>query len=493
MKTSFLQDDIVSCLPELYLVSCTSILLLYGVICASSKYLEFPIILSNLNWLAVQLLIFTLFVIYYCPFKTARIFNNLLIINGFSLFIKSFILLTTIVSLIVTVIYNKYEKINTFEYVILILLSTIGSLFLACSYDLISLYLALELHSFCLYILASLKRTSEFSTEAGLKYFILGAFSSGLLLFGCSFIYGYAGTTNFEELAQILLIFNNYNAGIVIGVAFIFIGFLFKLSAAPFHFWSPDVYEGSPTSITTYFAIVPKIAILSILARLSYDVFFSLFFECQQLFVVLSILSMVIGTLASLWQNKVKRLLAYSSIGHMGYILIGLTASSLDSIYAVFVYLSIYVIMTIAIFTTLLMLRKQKTLKQMKYLKDFSNLAQSNKCVAIFISVNLFSMCGIPPLSGFFSKKLLFVMAVKMNMLFLVLVGVIISSIACFYYIRIIKIMFFDSNKQWCSFIKIEKSNAIISVFSVIVLTLLFLNPAPLFNFVQNSCLFVLS
>lgn len=493
MNTIFLQDDIVCLLPEIFLIGCLCTLLIYGVVCSSSKYLEFPILLANLNWLAVQLLIFTQIIMYYCPFKTAKILNNLLIIDCFTLFVKSFIILVTIFTLLISLSYNKYEKINSFEFIILILLSTSGALFLVCSYDLISLYLALELHSFCLYILASSRRTSEFSTEAGLKYFILGAFSSGLLLFGSSIVYGYTGTTNFEELGQVLLIVKNYNVGIVIGVCFIFIGFLFKLSAAPFHFWCPDVYEGSPTSITAFFAIVPKIAILGILVRLNYDVFFSLLFSSQQLFIVLSILSMMIGTFASLWQIKLKRLIAYSSIGHVGYMLIGLTASSLDSIYAVFVYIVIYVIMTVSIFTTVLMLRKQKINKQIKHLKDLSILAQSNACVAIFTCINMFSMCGIPPIAGFFSKKLLFIMCVKMNMLFLVTVGVIISCVACFYYIRIIKIMFFDIQKKWCSFLKIEKLNAIIFVITSILLTILFLNPTPLFNFIQNSCVFVLS
>lgn len=493
MNTIFLQDDIVCLLPEIFLTGCLCILLVYGVICSSSKYLEFPILLANLNWLAVQLLILTQIVMYYSPVKTAKILNNLLVIDSFTLFVKSFIIFATIFTLIISLSYNKYEKINSSEFIILILLSTSGGLFLVCSYDLISLYVALELHSFCLYILASLKRVSEFSTEAGLKYFILGAFSSGLLLFGSSIVYGYTGTTNFEELAQILVIVKNYNVGIVIGVCFIFIGFLFKLSAAPFHFWCPDVYEGSPTSITAFFAIVPKIAILAILVRLNYDVFFSLLFSSQQLFIVLSILSMIIGTFASLWQIKLKRLLAYSSIGHVGYMLIGLTASSLDSIYAIFVYIVIYIVMTISIFATVLMLRKQKMNKQIKHLKDLSMLAQSNQCVAIFVSINMFSMCGIPPLAGFFSKKLLFIMSVKMNMLFLVAVGVTLSCVACFYYIRLIKIMFFDTQKKWCSFMKIEKLNAIIFVTSTILLTILFLDPTPLFNFIQNSCASILS
>ncbi len=301
--------DWIAAIPEIFIIVIINFFIVYAVIYSTSPNLGYPIIIRNVTWLGVQILVFALLLNLSNPMTGVIAFNNLLIFDNFSVLVKSVILISTIVTLILALDYSKYENLNCFEYVILMILAVTGMMLVVSSYDLIAMYLAIELQSFCMYIIASLKRESEFSTEAGLKYFILGAFSSGLLLFGCSLLYGFTGTTNYQQLFQIFSTIDKtvdieVSNAIVLGVLFILIGMLFKLSAAPFHLWAPDVYEGAPTSITAFFAIVPKIAILSLVVRLFSYVFYGLLLPWQEVLILCSLLSMIIGTLGALWQKK---------------------------------------------------------------------------------------------------------------------------------------------------------------------------------------------
>jgi NADH-quinone oxidoreductase subunit N len=370
------------------------------------------------------------------------------------------------------------EKVYAYEMVILMLLAVTGLLLLVSSYDLLALYLAIELQSLSLYVLATLKRTSEYSTEAGLKYFILGAISSGLLLFGSSLIYGLTGSINFADIASSLAASTSVGLGVpltapvsdstvllAIGVVFILSGLLFKLSVAPFHQWTPDVYEGSPTNVTAFFAIVPKIAILGVSLRiiltvLPYsntsdltsvtEVAHSL--GVQPLLIGCSILSMLVGAFGGLYQTKIKRLLAYSAIGHMGYLTIGLITGSVEGVTAVFIYLFIYMITSIGFFTILLSV--ESALPQsfnrdrrirLTYITDLALLSKAHPLLAFSAAIILFSMAGIPPLAGFFSKLYLFLAAISSSFYLLATIAVLTSVVGCFYYIRLIKYLYFSS------------------------------------------------
>jgi proton-translocating NADH-quinone oxidoreductase chain N len=380
-------------------------------------------------------------------------------------------------------------------------------LFMISAFDLIAMYLAIELQSLCFYVLAASKRNSEFSTEAGLKYFLLGAFSSGIFLFGCSLIYGFTGVTNLEELAKIFttplgtssLTANESNqiapygpfigpmapsSGIFMGILFLAVGFLFKITAVPFHMWAPDVYEGSPTIVTAFFSVAPKIAILANMLR----VFMYSFYDpsWQQLFVFCSVASMILGAFAALSQNKIKRLLAFSSIGHIGYLLIGFSCGTIEGIQSLLIGLFIYVFMTINIFTVILSLRQNGDtgnlhFARFKYISDLAALAKTNPILAITISITMFSLAGIPPLAGFCSKFYLFFAALGCGAFFLALVGIITSVISCFYYIRLIKIMYFDTPKTWILYKPMDREKSILLGITIFFITFFFLYPSPLF------------
>jgi len=484
--------DWIAAISEIFILVIINFLIVYSVIYSTSPHLGYPILIRNVTWLGVQVLFFA-FLLNVCnPLIGVIAFNNLLVFDNFSILIKSIILLSAITSLILAIDYSKFENLNCFEYIILMLLAVVGMMLVVSSYDLITMYLAIELQSFCMYIIASLKRDSEFSTEAGLKYFILGAFSSGLLLFGCSLLYGFTGTTNCQQLFQVFstiektLDIETSNA-IVLGILFILIGMLFKLSAAPFHLWAPDVYEGAPTSVTAFFAIVPKIVVLTVVVRLFSYVFYGLLLPWQEVLILCSILSMIIGTLGALWQTKIKRLLAYSGIGHIGYMLIGISTGSIEGIYATFFYVIIYIIMTIATFSILLSIRNQGNLSKLKYLNDLSGLFSSNPSLAFSFAIIMFSMCGIPPLAGFLSKMFIFISAINMEMYLLSTIGVMTSVAASFYYIRIIKLMFFDSETIINNLNSLSKENSLFLSFCCIFLMTFFLWPTPLALILHNS------
>jgi NADH-quinone oxidoreductase subunit N len=418
--------------------------------------------------------------------------------------------------------YIKQERLNLFEYVILIGLVCLGLMLLIASHDLISLYLALELQSLSLYVLATLKRNSEFSTEAGLKYFILGAVASGFYLFGASLIYGFTGLYKFEDLSHLFVYiptafengdFHVQSIAVLIGLAFIAMTLLFKMTAAPFHMWAPDVYEGAPTCVTAFFAMTPKIALIGLLLRLMYEPFYEFIDAWQNILILSAALSVVIGSLAALAQTKLKRLFAYSSVAHCGYMLIGITTGTLEGLEGTMLYIFIYILMVMNVFSFILAFRSQsyktthmfqqnkttntKTILstqprlRMRYITDLAGLGKANPLAGISLTLVLFSMAGIPPLAGFFGKFQVFFAAMDASLYGLAILGVLASGVGCFYYIRLIKIMYFDPLKEYNWFQQIDKENAFIISFTTLFALGFVFYPAP-FYLLAHKAVFTL-
>jgi proton-translocating NADH-quinone oxidoreductase chain N len=488
MTSHFLRlfdNDLLALCPEIFLLSAAVFLLMYAVIASTLPSQDYPVLIRHIAWLSMMSMGVTCLLVLHNPVSTMLVMYNSLIIDQFSTFLKVCILGGAGVSLLISLDYLRQERINAFEYVILMVLATASMMLMVSSYDLISMYLAIEFQSLCFYVVASSKRTSEFSTEAGLKYFILGAFSSGILLFGCSILYGFTGTTNFEDLAKIFTGYasmsNLDSSGIVIALIFISVGFLFKISAAPFHMWSPDVYEGAPTAVTAFFAITPKIAVLGLFVRMFFSSFYDLMDTWQSILIVCSLISMLVGAFGALAQTKLKRMLAYSSIGHVGYLLIGFSCGSVEGLQGLLLYLIIYVIMTISVFSVVLSLRTQSEGIRVKYVSDLAGLARTNPILAFTLSMMMFSMAGIPPLAGFSSKFFMFFAALGAQMYVLALVGVLTSVVSCFYYIRLVKTMYFEANPQWVSFSPMDTQKSLVLGATLFFVLFMFLYPSPLF------------
>jgi len=389
--------------------------------------------------------------------------------------------------------YLQYNKINSFEYTLLILLSVLGMLLLVSSYDLLSLYLAIELMSLSFYILAAYKRKSEFSGEAGLKYFILGAFSSGLLLFGSSLLYGFTGMTNFEDIAKLILGIGvsydtlSYN-GIFIGILFISIALLFKVAAAPFHMWSPDVYEGSPTPVTAFFSIVPKIALLALYIRLFFYTFYEFLPLWQELFLICAIISMIWGSIAALSQKRIKRLMAYSGIVNIGYMLIGIASGTINSVVGLLIYLIVYIVMTIAFFSFILGTQTYKTSYLNIFLIELKNIGKTQTILGISIFLILFSMIGLPPLAGFFGKMYLFFSVMNSDLYVAAILGVLSSVVSAFYYIRIIKLIYFENSKSYTLYKSMDISISYVLAISILFLIIFMISSdALLFSCHRNA------
>ena len=501
---SFLfENDFKAVIPESFLVLASLILLLYGVVYSGSKRSGYPILMHGLGWLVQLSLLFTVLLLVNNPLNNGSLFYNTLVIDDFTLFLKSIVCIGALVSVLISLKYVQQENINHFEMLILVLLSTASMLFLVSASDFICMYLAIELQSLCFYVLAGLKRNSEFSTEAGLKYFLLGAFSSGILLFGCSLIYGFTGTTNFLELGKIFTCGSEQVlAGVSslraceLGMIFVLVGFLFKLTAVPFHMWAPDVYEGAPTSVTAFFSIVPKVSVLAVFIRLFYEGFYDLMLPWQKLILFSSIASMILASLAALSQNKIKRLLAFSSIGHVGYLLIGFCCGTIEGIQALLLYLFVYIVMTMNVFAIILCPLRRESLssnnstsvgraetrvERIKYTTDLAMLAKTNPILAATLTVSMFSIAGIPPLAGFYSKAFLMFAAMSSAQYLLAIVGVLTSVITCFYYIRIVKIMYFESPSKWLTFMQIPKETSLLLGSTFCFLLFFCIHPTPLF------------
>ena len=371
------------------------------------------------------------------------LFNGSVVIDYLSSFMKIITLVAAFLVLVISSNYLKTFKIFKIEYPILILSSVLGMMIMISSNDLIVFYMGLELQSLSLYVLATFNRDQLKSSEAGLKYFVLSALSSGLLLYGCSLIYGFTGSTNFEIISSQL---NSDDYALTFGIVFILVGLAFKISAVPFHMWAPDVYEGSPTSVTLFFTMVPKIAALTVFIRFLYVPFFNLIDQWQMILIFLSIASMLFGAIAAIGQTNLKRLVAYSSIGHVGYALAGLATGSNDGIQSSVIYFTIYILMNLGLFSCLLMLKRNN--EYYEEIDDLSGLSKNHPLLSLSLLVILFSLAGIPPLAGFFAKFYIFKSVLEQSMYFLAIVGLLSTVVAAFYYLRIIKIMYFDQEKE---------------------------------------------
>ena len=384
------------------------------------------------------------------------------------------IFIGSIVTLVMFVSSREDLHINLYEFPILILFSTLGMMVMVSANDLLAMFIGLELQSLSLYVLAALNRNSLLSSEAGIKYFILGALSSGLLLFGISYIYGFSGNTNFNLIA---VNYNSESLGLLIGIVFVLAGLAFKVSAVPFHMWTPDVYQGAPTPITAFFALAPKIAAMGLLVRFLFNSFGELYLDWQQIIFFISIASMMLAAFAAIAQTNIKRLMAYSSIGHIGYALIGVACVSSEGLRSLLIYLMIYLVMNVSVFTVILSLKRNDA--YFENISDLSGMYKNHPFTTILVALMMFSLAGIPPLAGFFGKFYIFVAALESNMVFLAVIGIIASVISAFYYLRIVKIMYFDEPKEEFDGVNIRSLQVLFYPSSFLVI-LFFIYPAPI-------------
>ncbi|MGY3445269.1 MULTISPECIES: NADH-quinone oxidoreductase subunit NuoN [unclassified Bradyrhizobium] len=389
--------------------------------------------------LAVCLLILTGVLELWLPAGKLVTFGGSFIVDDFARFLKVLALIASAATLILSTEYLSQPSTRNFEFAILVLLSTLGMMVLISAGDLISLYLGLELMSLALYVVAASARDNAKSSEAGLKYFVLGALSSGMLLYGASLIYGFTGTVSFAGIAAAA---TTGSIGIVFGLVFLLAGLCFKVSAVPFHMWTPDVYEGAPTPVTAFFASAPKVAALAVFTRATLTAFPGIVTQWQQILVFVAIASMALGSFAAIGQSNIKRLMAYSSIGHMGFALVGLAAGTVEGAQGVLVYIAIYVAMTLGSFSIILAMKRNGV--ALEQISDFAGLSRTNPLIAFVFAMLLFSLAGVPPLAGFFGKWYVFVAAIKANLFTLAVIGVLTSVVGAFYYLSIVKVMYFD-------------------------------------------------
>ena len=422
--------------PEIFISLAIMFLLILGVFKKKSSDL--------IHYLSIISLLITGILILNNPSDTIiTLFSGSFIIDNLSSFMKSLTILGGAIILLMSKKFLKLSKIFLIEYPILILSSILGMMVMISSNDLMVFYIGLELQSLALYVLASFNRDQLKSSESGLKYFVLSALSSGLLLYGCSLIYGFSGSTNFDVIADTV---SSNNYGLTFGIVFILVGLSFKISAVPFHMWAPDVYEGSPTPVTLFFSIVPKIAALTVFIRFLYIPFINMIDQWQPILIFISIASMIFGAVAAIGQKNLKRLIAYSSIGHIGYALAGLSVGTNEGLQSSIVYISIYIVMNLGFFSCLLMMKKNDL--YFETIDDLSGLSRNHPILSICFMVVLFSLAGIPPLAGFFAKFYIFKSVIEQSMYFLAIVGLLSTVIAAFYYLRIIKVIYFDEPKE---------------------------------------------
>ncbi len=422
--------------PELALAIGAMALLITGVFLGDKAA-------SKISILAVLLLMVAGVLVFVSPGggATTSLFDGAFRIDAFSTFCKILIYGAAAFAILMSDRYLAGEKLGRFEYPVLIVLAAFGMSLMVSATDLISLYMGVETQSLALYILAAFNRDSRRSTEAGLKYFVLGALSSCLLLYGASLVYGFTGSTVFTEIAKAAAV-NQNNAGLVIGLVFMISGLAFKVSAAPFHMWTPDVYEGSPTPVTAFFAAAPKLAAMALFTRVLMSSFPGVVEDWRPVIALIALASMMVGAFSAIAQTNIKRLMAYSSIGHMGYALIGLAAGSASGVSSVLIYMAIYIVMTVGTFAVILMMRRRGGMTE--NISDLSGLSRTNMPMALILTVLLFSLAGVPPTAGFFGKWYVFLAAVDSGLIWLAVAGVLASAVSAFYYLRIIWFMWFD-------------------------------------------------
>lgn len=427
--------NLIPLIPELFMALTAMGLLVVGVLQGNKST-------RVIAWFSVLAFILTAVLVLGLNWVPQRVLGGMFVFDQFAGYMKILVLLGLGISLAISVRYLIQEQLERFEYPVLVMLAGLGMMMMLSAGSLLSLYMALELQSLALYVLAAFRRNSVKSAEAGAKYFILGALSSGMLLFGMSLIYGFTGSVDYLVIKQSLSALPEPNLGAVVGIVFLLAGIAFKISAAPFHMWTPDVYQGAPTSVTALFAIVPKVAAIGVLMRLVFEPFAPLFEQTEQILYVLAVASLLVGSFAALVQTNIKRLMAYSSIGNMGYALIGVVAGNEAGAGAVILYMIIYLVMTAGSFAVILCMRRGGL--AVEKLSDLAGLSQTNPALAYAMAILMFSMAGIPPMAGFFGKLAIFQASVAAGYVYLPVLGVLASVVGAYYYLKIVKIMFFD-------------------------------------------------
>jgi len=466
--------SLMPALPEIWLAVAGMALLMIGVFRGDGGT-------RSLSWLSVFVLaIAIVLVVGGAPGRVVA-FGGQFVTDAFAVFVKVIVLLGSMASIILAMDYIEREEMARFEYPVLIVLATLGMLVMVSANDLITLYLGLELQSLALYVVAAFQRDRIRSTEAGLKYFVLGALSSGMLLYGCSMIYGATGATGFEPIAQAIA--ENEGAasiGLVFGIVFLTAGLAFKVSAVPFHMWTPDVYEGAPTPVTALFAIAPKAAAIALFVRVMIGPFGEIVIDWRPILIAISIGSMVLGAVAAINQTNIKRLLAYSSIGNMGYALVGLAAGTESGVRGILIYMAIYIVMTAGAFAIVLSMRQKG--KMVEGIADLAGLSKTHPGMALAFAIFLFSLAGIPPLAGFFGKLYVFLAAVEAGLYTLAVIGVLASVVAAYYYLRIIKIMYFDEAAVPLDKEAVGRGLGAVQAVTALLILLFFVFPGPVLN-----------
>ncbi|MGB7257303.1 MAG: NADH-quinone oxidoreductase subunit NuoN [Pseudolabrys sp.] len=456
-------------MPEIALAIGAMLMLMAGVFAGEKSA---PLV----NGISVLILAAIAFLVLRVPPGRHVLFNGSFVVDDFARYLKLLTLIGSGGALILSFNYLKAEKQQKFEYGALFLLATLGMMMLISANDLIALYLGLELMSLALYVVAASNRDEVRSTEAGLKYFVLGALSSGMLLYGASLIYGFTGTVSFAGIAKATS--QGAGIGLIFGLVFLFVGFCFKISAVPFHMWTPDVYEGAPTPVTAFFAAAPKVAGMAMFVRATIVAFPGITHQWQQIVVFVAIASMALGSFAAIGQRNFKRLMAYSSIGHMGFALVGLAAGTAQGVQGVLVYMAIYVTMTLGTFAVILAMRREG--KLVENIGDLAGLSRTHPAMAFFLAMLLFSLAGIPPLAGFFAKFYVFLAAINAGLYTLAVIGVLTSVVGAYYYLMIVKIMYFD--EAAAGFQRMPATLRLVLALSGLANILFFAYPAPLLN-----------
>jgi len=459
-------------LPEIFVAAAGMVLLMLGVFGRKSDA-------RLVTWLTIAVLLAAAVGVVGVSGRGAAVtFAGMFVTDDFAAFMKVLALIGTALALVLSSDFNRREEIDRFEYPVLFLYAALGMMMMISANDLISLYLGLELQSLSLYVVAAFRRDTLRSSEAGLKYFVLGALSSGMLLYGASMVYGFTGTTSFATLAGM---FGDHepSVGLVVGLTFVIAGLAFKVSAVPFHMWTPDVYEGAPTPVTAFFAAAPKIAAIALLMRVMVGPFGELVEQWQQILVLISILSMALGAFAAINQQNIKRLMAYSSIGNIGYALIGLATGTAVGVRGILIYMTIYMVTTIGAFACILTMRRQG--RTVESIADLAGLSKTSPGIALALAIFMFSLAGIPPLAGFFGKLYVFLAAIESGLYALAVIGVLTSVVGAFYYLRIVKVMYFDDAAEPFDMPISRELRSVIAVTGVLIL-LFFLWPGPVLD-----------
>ncbi len=470
--------NIVPALPELFLGLAIMAMLMFGVFQKTGDAGHEVKTFRMISLLSVITLILALLLVSGLTGPRLLTFSNMFISDPFAVYTKILVLTGSALAIIISQGFLERHNMARFEYSILIVFAVLGMMMMISANDLIALYVGLEMQSLSLYVIAAFQRDDTRSTEAGLKYFVLGAVASGMLLYGSTLIYGFTGTTNFDQLQAVFQAGHEGGSsiGVIFGIVFILAGLAFKVSAVPFHMWTPDVYEGAPTPITAFFSVAPKIAALALFIRVMVGPFGALLAEWQQIVVFISVASMMLGAFAAINQRNIKRLMAYSSIGHAGYALIGLAVGTEAGIRGMLIYLAIYLFMNIGTFACILCMRRGD--KMVEGIDDLAGLGKTHPMLALAISVFMFSMAGIPPLAGFFGKLYIFLPAIEEGLYGLAVIGVLSSVVAAFYYLRIVQIIYFEDTDQVLDK-PVSRDLGLVITATGLVITFFFVYPAP--------------